>query len=161
MDKTPLGTPADLDDRPCRRILAAVDFSETSARGLRCADRLARSLGVPLSVCHVLPLYVNASPLVPHYTAIPDEETERAMTAEAMGKLAIWVTEATGRAADDVDLRIRWGEPANEVVASATAAGADMIVVSNRGLGGFARMLLGSVAESVVRHAECPVLVVR
>jgi nucleotide-binding universal stress UspA family protein len=53
------------------------------------------------------------------------------------------------------------GEVALEIVALAEELGADLIVMGSRGLGGVRRALMGSVSDSVVRHAHCPVLVVR
>lgn len=53
------------------------------------------------------------------------------------------------------------GRPDDEIVKFAEEIGAGMIVIGSRGLGGVRRALLGSVSESVVRHAHCPVLVVR
>ncbi|AHY48029.1 Universal stress protein family [Rubrobacter radiotolerans] len=53
------------------------------------------------------------------------------------------------------------GRPDAEVVALAEEIGAGLIVLGSRGLGGMKRVLMGSVSDSVVRHAHCPVLVVR
>ena len=56
---------------------------------------------------------------------------------------------------------LRTGKAANEIVALAEEIGAGLIVMGSRGLGGIRRALIGSVSDSVVRHAHCPVLVVR
>jgi len=53
------------------------------------------------------------------------------------------------------------GDPANEIVAAAAGYDTDLIVVGARGLGGMARLLLGSVSEKVLRYARCPVLIVK
>ena len=53
------------------------------------------------------------------------------------------------------------GSPAAEVVGLAEELGVGLVVVGSRGLGGIRRALIGSVSDSVVRHAHCPVLVVR
>ena len=53
------------------------------------------------------------------------------------------------------------GSPADEIIATAEAFDADLVVVGARGLGGMARLLLGSVSERVLRHARCPVLIVK
>jgi nucleotide-binding universal stress UspA family protein len=56
---------------------------------------------------------------------------------------------------------LRAGKPAEEIVALGEELGAGLIVVGSRGRGGLRRALIGSVSDSVVRHAHCPVLVVR
>jgi nucleotide-binding universal stress UspA family protein len=53
------------------------------------------------------------------------------------------------------------GNPADEIVATADDHDVDLVVVGARGLGGMARLLLGSVSERVLRHARCPVLIVK
>jgi nucleotide-binding universal stress UspA family protein len=53
------------------------------------------------------------------------------------------------------------GTPADEIVRDAERHASDLVVVGARGLGAFKRLVLGSVSESVLRHAPCPVLVVR
>ncbi len=56
---------------------------------------------------------------------------------------------------------LRMGKAAHEIVALAEEMGAGLIVIGSRGLGGIRRALMGSVSDSVVRHAHCPVFVVR
>jgi nucleotide-binding universal stress UspA family protein len=53
------------------------------------------------------------------------------------------------------------GYPADEIIATAGDFDTDLVVVGARGLGGMARLLLGSVSERVLRHARCPVLIVK
>jgi nucleotide-binding universal stress UspA family protein len=60
-----------------------------------------------------------------------------------------------------VDVTVTTGHPAEEIVRQADASGSDLVVIGARGLGRMKRLLLGSVSESVLRHAACPVLVVR
>ncbi len=57
--------------------------------------------------------------------------------------------------------RREYGQPVNRIVETAKDLKADMIVIGSRGLGGFQRLLLGSVSDGVVHHAHCPVLIVR
>ena len=59
------------------------------------------------------------------------------------------------------EVYLRTGSPAAEVVDLAEELGVGLVVVGSRGLGGIRRALIGSVSDSVVRHAHCPVLVVR
>jgi hypothetical protein len=56
---------------------------------------------------------------------------------------------------------LRTGRPANEIVELSEDLGVGVVVIGSRGLGGISRALMGSVSDSVVRHASCPVLVVR
>ena len=65
---------------------------------------------------------------------------------------------ATGSA---IQAHVRLGRPDEEIVSLADEIGAGLIVVGSRGLGDIRRALMGSVSDSVVRHAPCPVLVVR
>ena len=59
------------------------------------------------------------------------------------------------------EAHLRRGRADEEVIVLAEELGADLIVMGSRGLGGVKRALMGSVSDSVVRHAHCPVLVVR
>ena len=68
-------------------------------------------------------------------------------------------TEADGGTVAQAHLRL--GRPDEQIVALAEEIGAGLIVMGSRGLGGLRRLLMGSVSDSVVRHAHCPVLVVR
>ena len=68
------------------------------------------------------------------------------------------VREAGGRV---TQAHLRMGKAAAEIVDLAEELGAGLVVVGSRGLGGIRRALMGSVSDSVVRHAHCPVLVVR
>jgi nucleotide-binding universal stress UspA family protein len=82
-----------------------------------------------------------------------EEESRRRLRKES------WRVKAAGGAVAGAHLRM--GEVDLEIVALAEELGADLIVMGSRGLGGVRRALMGSVSNSVVRHAHCPVLVVR
>jgi nucleotide-binding universal stress UspA family protein len=62
---------------------------------------------------------------------------------------------------DIAEAHLRTGEPDREIIALSEELGAGLIVMGSRGLGGVRRALMGSVSDSVVRHAHCPVMVVR
>jgi len=81
---------------------------------------------------------------------------------EEVGKKALgFVEEEAGRAGVKYTSRIEEGHPADMILTVAEEEGCDMIVMGTMGLSGLKRLLLGSVAENVVRHAHCPVMVVR
>jgi nucleotide-binding universal stress UspA family protein len=71
------------------------------------------------------------------------------------------LTERLGADFREARLEVAIGDPAHEITDRATKQGADLIVLSYHGRTGAARLFIGSVAERVVRHAHCPVLVLR
>jgi nucleotide-binding universal stress UspA family protein len=131
------------------RIMLATDFSSGSVRARAFAAMLARRLGAELLIAHVSePLaIVPGSDLAAEEAA----ETER----ELDGVVAELVRE--GLAARGILVP---GEPAAEIVALAEREHADLIVLGTHGRSGLAHVLLGSVAERVLRRARCPVVVV-
>ena len=89
------------------------------------------------------------------------EEQERAWDAELAGAGHELQQTAAALQGAQVDKRIEAGDAANTITSVAENIGADVIVVGSHGKTGFRRFLLGSVSEHVVRHAPCPVLVIR
>lgn len=142
-------------------ILVPVDFSDASVQALRVADSLAREHGAILSVCHVMLRQMSVSPLFPQYVAMPDQNALRQEEERVVEHLDDIVRQCTARGPDEYQTIVIYGQPAVEVVRIAEERKADLIVLANRGSTGFARMLLGSVAESIVRHAHCHVLLTR
>lgn len=139
-----------------KRILCPTDFSETAAAAERHAVALARALGAELVLLHV------ASEALWRETLGTREvrrvfESQRAWVTET---LAARVRELTtgGVSARSV---VKTGVPWREVVGAVEEEHADMIVMGTQGRTGLDRLLIGSVAERVVRHAPCPVLTVR
>jgi nucleotide-binding universal stress UspA family protein len=139
-----------------RRILVATDFAESAERALATAMDLARVHGAELVLLHVymdLPAYpeVTAGQVEAIYEEqrrwVGDALERRARSARAAGLLA--------RAL------VRTGPPAATIAEAATNEGADLIVVGTNGRSGLDRLIVGSVAERVVRVAPCPVLVVK
>lgn len=139
-----------------RRILCPIDFSEPSTHALEQATQLARWHGARLTVLHVRPT------MVPH----PD--------IPATGSMAPWLvtelealrqrvtaacTEAVTAGAH-VEAMATAGEPVHEILTCAGSLPADLIVIGTHGLSGFQHLVLGSVAEKVLRKAACPVLTV-
>ena len=139
------------------RILLATDGSEEAELAARIAADLAGKTGSELHVVYVriLPPETLHDPL--SFDTDVREEFERrgrARLEELVGRL-----EASGGAVEGAHFRV--GSPAAEIVAQAEELGAGLVVLGSRGLGAIRRALIGSVSDSVVRHAPCPVLVVR
>jgi nucleotide-binding universal stress UspA family protein len=142
------------------RILLATDGSEEAALAARTATDVADKTDSELHVVFVeLPAaYVGMGP--PEIADIPpprqeelDEDARRLLDAKAKQ------IEAEGSTVAQAHLRV--GRLDEQIVALAEEIGAGLIVMGSRGLGGLSRLLMGSVSDCVVRHAHCPVLVVR
>lgn len=140
-----------------QRILLATDFSETSACAVEHAILMAKTFGADLHVLHVLeteiPMMVDGlAYLPPNYF----EEIEKA----AAEKLEAVVTQPD-RNKLAVTLVMRRGAPFLEIVRYARDQKMDLIVMGTHGRGALAHVLMGNVAEKVVRKAHCPVLTIR
>ena len=135
-------------------VLCPVDFSEQSVRALRHAVALAGHHRGRLTALHVAhPLLVEAASAGVDVSAVLGE-IERELR-----ELVIQVTTGAGTWAPDVDVRVTTGAAAEDVVKYASDHAVSMIVMGTYGLTGYRKMLLGSVAERVLRSAAVPVLV--
>jgi nucleotide-binding universal stress UspA family protein len=133
------------------RILCPIDFDGNSLDALRLARRIAERDKAALYVLHVIP---PQDPLVVSGQAITrrDEEYARRELQKVSN------AELTGV---DHEVLLRFGHPAEEIVAAETEAKADLLVMATHGRTGVSHFILGSVAEKVVRESACPVLTVR
>ena len=143
-----------------RSILLPTDFSECAACALSYATSLARQFKASIICVHVV------EPVVPTvgYTGITEplpiadisDQLENSATRE-LPKIAE-CEECAGLEIEDV---IAHGDAAAEIVRVAREREVDLIVIASHGRTGLGRILFGSTAEEVVRHAPCPVLVVK
>jgi len=146
-----------------RRILCAIDHSETSLRAARLARELAASCKADLTLLNVVRLPDGPQAGIAEYLRHEHnpEEPGIAVLEAAQDELAL----LRDRLAKDGDVpitcEIRNGEAATEIVAAAREHEADLVVVGHRGRNRLARVLLGSVARQAVEAAHCPVLIVR
>jgi nucleotide-binding universal stress UspA family protein len=139
-----------------RRILVPIDFSEPSLAALRYAADLARSVRATLDVVHV----VEAMAYAPMIGSALDlerlrEEQERAARAR-LDQLGAALGKRLGRK----HTALRVGNAVVRIIDEAKRRRSDLIVMATQGRHGVGRLLLGSVAERVVRTAPCPVLIV-
>ncbi|HZC84450.1 MAG TPA: universal stress protein [Rubrobacter sp.] len=141
------------------RILLATDGSEEAELAALRAVELADATDSELHVVHVgvVPSFLKSYPGTLGYYDKLYEQIEE-VSRELLRKES-WRVKAVGGTVAGAHLRM--GEVALEIVALAEELQADLIVIGSRGLGGVRRALIGSVSDSVVRHAHCPVLVVR
>ena len=136
-----------------RHILVPHDFSEQATAALKTAGRLASEHGGRLTVLYVLvPFYMPAD--VPFGMPPPGD-----LVPEYQRRLERVVTKTLGRNRPPVTARVEIGEAAQRIIDAAHRA--DSIVMATSGRSGFSRLLIGSVAERVVRHATVPVLTLR
>jgi nucleotide-binding universal stress UspA family protein len=136
-------------------ICCAIDFSEPSRAALERAVELADRLDARLTLLHV------CAPAFPGAEAVfgAGKPQEGLSEGPVQAQLDVWRSEAERTLGRSVRVEILFGNPAREIARFGSRA-ADMLVVGTRGPTGLGRLLLGSVAERVVRDAACPVLVV-
>ena len=143
-----------------RSILFPTDFSECGNYALSYAASLARTFGARIVCVHVI------EPIVPTvgYTGmtepLPIADISEQLEDSAERELPK-IAECEECAGLGVEELIVHGEAASEIVRVAKERSVDLIVISSHGRTGLGRILFGSTAEAVVRHASCPVLVVK
>jgi nucleotide-binding universal stress UspA family protein len=159
LDGTSTGKESDAMSIFPTRILLATDGSEEADLAALRAVELAQKTDSELHVVHVgvVPRFLESYPGTLGYERRIYEQIEEE-SRQRLRELSWRVKLAGGTLAG---AHLRMGKVALEIVALAEELGADLIVMGSRGLGGVRRALMGSVSDSVVRHAHCPVLVVR
>ena len=141
------------------RIMVATDFSECSSQAVDYACGLASGLGSKLVLIHAIePVYFAGAFYGPDASVPMLTEEQRRAAQEAMANLE---EELKKRGVAVEDVVIASGPPHQMIIEEAADRKVDLIVVGTHGRGGVAHLLLGSVAERVVRTAECPVLTIR
>lgn len=141
---------------PYRRLLVAMDFSDAAKRALRFALRAVSN--VRLTLLHVYDLSQMAAPAVDRMTS---EEFPR-LQGEFEGEQRAQLLALAGELGFDpgkVTCLVRYGYPSQVINAVITEARADLVVIGTRGLSGLKHLLLGSVAEHVLRESRCDVLI--
>jgi universal stress protein A len=138
------------------KICCPVDFSETSRVALEEAAELSRRYHAELSLLHVFEPPGATAELMVSPPDLIDQTTK-----DLERKLELWKAEAERHGASPVRALVVTGAPATEIVRFALTAGSDLVVMGTHGRRGLRHLVLGSVAERVVREASCGVLVVR
>jgi len=140
-----------------RRICCGTDFSESSRLAMLKAAGLARLLEGDLDLVHV---HMPPPAMGTDMLVTPDDTGELALV-ELEKTMAMWRTEAERLLGRTVRSTVLSGDAAGEIVRLAHVRAFDLIVLGTHGRRGLKRLVLGSVAERVVREAPCAVLVVR
>ncbi len=141
---------------PFRNVLCPVDFSDSSRHACELAAQLVEPGGAGITLLHVLELPVTYSGEPPMKGFVEDLDKRSARL------LAQWAADLKAKVSVPVTTRSRIGYPGAQTLAVLDDDPAfDLVVTGSHGRTGIKRALLGSVAEKIVRHAPCPVLVAR
>ena len=143
-----------------KNILVAIDFSEASEAAFVYARELTNTFGGTLHVLHVAGNIAASAIGVEGYTT-DFIALQREVEESARKQLDRLVSEAERPTLSAKTIVLTSNSPAQSIVSYAKDAHIDLVVVGTHGRGGMAHMLMGSVAERVVRTAPCPVLTVR
>jgi nucleotide-binding universal stress UspA family protein len=140
-----------------KRILIPIDFSEGSQQALRYGLEVASKFQARLYIMHVwdLPVTGGLLPVEPYPEMVFTEE--QGVARERLRRL----TDDLKTEGIDAEAIFVFGKAYVEIVKVAAEVEADLIVLATHGRGGISHLLMGSVAEKVVRLAPCPVLTVR
>ena len=140
-------------------LLVATDFGETSKSALEYGRNLARAFGARLHVLHVAARVASMSAAEFDPTNVADLQAD--IIEDANRQLNLLLTDNDRRQLQVNAMVLGSTSPAAAIVDYAKETHVDIIIVGTHGRGGISRLLMGSVAEHVVRNAPCPVLVVR
>ncbi len=139
-----------------KNILLATDFSDTSRLAAEYAVELAKRYQAKLHLLHVIEEPIATIPLLETYGAPSKEEYE----AAAVAMLDNWPL-PDGAEECELERRVHHGTPFLQILHDARDHEIDLIVMGSHGRGLIKHLLMGNVAEKVVRKAPCPVLTVR
>ena len=142
------------EPRPYMHVLCPLDLSKPAREAMNLAAALVQPGGAGITLLHVLELPVSYTGELP----IPD--FHRDLDARSAALLDRWTAELKAQVSVPVTQRTRIGRPGAQILALLEDDRTfDLVVMGSHGHTGIERMLLGSVAEKVVRHARCPVVV--
>jgi nucleotide-binding universal stress UspA family protein len=142
------------------QILLATDGSEESKLATEAATELSKGTGSEVHLVYVLP---TPAQLIGHH--LYTDEMRESLIGGAERDAETFLKEQAEKVNSDggkvAETHLRSGDPDKEILRTAESLGVGLIVIGSRGLGAITRTLIGSVSDSVVRLAHCPVFVVR
>ena len=144
---------------PCNKILCAIDFSEASFEALKAANELAQGLSSELLLVHVVPSVSWPADLVAA-EGCNMECCQKQLVEDARRKLD---EAARTRVPDSVTRRVilKEGDPGHEILQTAEEESVNLIVIATHGMSSWHHYVHGAVAQRVIQHTPCAVLVVR
>lgn len=138
---------------PFKRILAPVDFDQSSLDALAMAANLARQNDATVYVLHIVPVDMDVTGMPQYVDLIKRQESIDREKLNAIAKQQLALVK--------FEILDEMGPPAEVIAEVAAKLPADLIVMVTHGRRGLARLVEGSIAEKVLRLAPCPVLAVR
>lgn len=144
-----------------RRILVPVDYSACSRSALEHAAMLAKSFNATIDLLYVWEAPAFVAPEAMVGAAGTTQTLAQLASDQAQAAMREFVAQAREDGIEIANTRVEQGDPAHTIVALAEREGYDLIAMGTHGRSGFAHLLLGSVAEKVVRRSTRPVLTVR
>jgi nucleotide-binding universal stress UspA family protein len=144
-----------------QKILVATDFSEPSTAALAYGRELARSFGAALTVLHIVDDVMARAYGIDGGVLLTDPGLQQQLEANALTQVDALISDDDRRQLKARVAVVSSIAPAAAIVTYADKSNIDLIVMGTHGRGGLAHLLMGSVAERVVRMAPCPVLTVR
>lgn len=143
-----------------KRILVPIDGSETSLRAAKYAIHAAKCENAHVTCIYVITVFQNTSEFI---EKPPSYYDELARPAKIWFESVLKIGSQMGIESNNIatDIVKEYSSVSGAIIQYALNHEADLIVIGTRGKTGFKRLLLGSTVENVVRHAHCPVLVVR
>lgn len=136
---------------PLKKILCPIDFSDPSYEALKVANESASYFSAELYLVHVIPP-VHVVPAPPLYQQQLEESAENSLNEISKTRVS-----------KNLQIRqiIEHGDPAAEIVRIAAEEKIDLLIIATHGQSGWRQFIFGSVADKVVRLAQCPVLTIR
>jgi nucleotide-binding universal stress UspA family protein len=144
-----------------KKVLVATDFSEPSDAALTYGRQVASTFGATLVVVHVAENTLIRGFGGGDGFVVVDPELQRSVEAAARRRLESLISDEGREQLDAAAVVLTSNAPAHAITEYAKETAVDLIVLGTHGRGGVAQLLMGSVAEQVVRTAPCPVLTVR
>jgi len=144
-----------------RRILVPVDYSACSRAALEHAAMLAKSFNATIDLLYVWEAPAFVAPEAMVGAAGTTQTLAQLASDQAQAAMREFAAQAREEGIEIANTRVEQGDPAHTIVTVAEREGYDLVAMGTHGRSGFAHLLLGSVAEKVVRRSSRPVLTVR